>query len=595
MNLNEPEFMSQERLWELLLELEQARNWERELRQESETLLEGLKVLALSNRSENVFPRLLQVLQVYLGFERAWVLLAHSDEQMCVMAFSEEADWNQPLSLAHWPIGRFFKRLIKGKPSVVYDVLQIPEWQHLPSEFLAEIGSALHIPLPGLQQTALLIAVHSQKSVFGPRHLSLAGHLSFLASQALRQLEFQQELQRLNQELELRVLERTQELEMANRALNQAARLKDEFLANMSHELRTPLTAVLGLTELISREILGPLTPKQSKSLGTIQESGKHLLSLINDVLDLAKIEAGKTELLLEPVNLQELGSSVVEMVHQLAENKHIRVSFSCQPFDLQAYFDVQKLRQVLLNLLSNAIKFTPEEGQVELKIEENKLSHAVIFSVKDTGIGIAEADRERLFQPFVQIDRGLSRRYGGTGLGLTLVKKIADLHGGCIQVESQPGQGSLFQLILPGDKTVSHPVLKCELAEKSEKAKILVVDDHLANLDLFSEYLQFLGYQTVLAHGGADALDLLKKDLPALILTDIQMPEMSGLELIEKIKAQDHLLKIPIVALTSLNMPWEKSAIMKSGADFYLSKPVDLKVLQQILNSYLENNLGER
>ena len=594
MTPSEMPFIETERLRELLLELERARNWERVLRLESDTLLDGLKVLTLSESFVSTFPRLLQVLQSAFEFEQACVLVLRQAGQLELAAFHTGSQMELAFP-KQWQVGRFFERVFNGKPIAAYDVSEIPEWKEHDLSFLAQVGSALHVPLKGLEQKALLIATHSQKGFFSARHLSLAKRLALLASQALRQQEMQQALQRLNQELEVRVLERTLELQEANQSLLEAAQLKDEFLANMSHELRTPLSAVLGMTELISREVLGPLTPKQAKSLSTIQESGKHLLTLINDILDLAKIQAGKVDLNLEPICLQELGATALGMVQQLAANKRIQLGFSCLPFDLQTHLDQAKIKQALINLLSNAIKFTPEEGSVQLTIEQKFPFEEIVLAVRDTGIGICEEDQERLFQPFVQIDRGLNRRYGGTGLGLTLVKHIVELHGGKVLVSSRPGQGSLFGLILPFNQKKNKFSCQESLNFKDKDSKIsnnsviLVVDDHPSNLDLFSEYLHFLGYSTLLAQSGKDALEILEKQIPDLILTDIQMPEMNGLELIRILRKHDLWHSLPIVALTSLSMPWEKEKIIESGASFYLCKPVDLKVLEQILTSLLK------
>ncbi|MBT9546976.1 MAG: response regulator [Candidatus Sericytochromatia bacterium] len=586
--------MENERLRELLLELERARNWERLLRLESDTLLDGLKVLTLSESFETTFPRLLQVLQAAFEFEQACVLVLKQEGHLELAAFHTGSQTELEFP-KQWQVGRFFERVFNGKPIAAFDVLEIQEWKEHDSSFLARVGSALHVPLKGLSQKALLIATHSQKGYFGARHLSLAKRLALLASQALRQQEMRQALQRMNQELEVRVLERTLELQEANQSLLEAAQLKDEFLANMSHELRTPLSAVLGMTELISREVLGPLTPKQVRSLSTIQESGKHLLTLINDILDLAKIQAGKVDLNLEPICLQELGTSALNLVQQLAENKRIQLGFSCLPFDLQTQLDQTKMKQALINLLSNAIKFTPEEGFVHLTIEQKSPLDEIILAVKDTGIGICEADQGRLFQPFVQIDKGLTRRYGGTGLGLTLVKHIVELHGGKVLVSSHPGQGSVFSLVLPINQIKNNSFNQDNLnfssrdSGLSNRPVILIVDDHPSNLDLFSEYLHFLGYQTLLAQSGKEALEIMEKQTPDLILTDIQMPEMNGFEFIRILRQNDFWRYLPIVALTSLSMPWEKEKIIESGASFYLCKPVDLTVLKQILTSLLK------
>ena len=249
-------------------------------------------------------------------------------------------------------------------------------------------------------------------------------------------------------------------LQQSNQILAKATRLKDEFLANMSHELRTPLNAVLGMTEALQDEVYGEINPKQRHCLDTVEYSGRHLLSLINDILDLSKIEADKIELTLVPVQIEALCSMSLTFIKQFAQQKNI--ALRCQlPSSLPAIKgDERRLRQVLINLLNNAVKFTPEGGTVTLKVTLDTdpdtetltpiTGDRLRITVEDTGIGIAPEDITKLFQPFVQIDSALNRRYDGTGLGLALVKKIVELHGGTVGVTSQPQVGSCFFVSLP-------------------------------------------------------------------------------------------------------------------------------------------------
>lgn len=249
-------------------------------------------------------------------------------------------------------------------------------------------------------------------------------------------------------EAELRLKQLNQELIKANR-------LKDEFLAMMSHELRTPLNAILGMTEILQEEIYGEINTQQEKSLETIEISGKHLLSLINDILDVAKIEAGKVTFNLQNVAVNSLCESSLTLINPLAQKKQIQLKMVL-PFDLpKINVDENRIRQVLLNLLNNAVKFTPDYGQITLEViypslSADQSSNHLRFAVKDTGIGIASEDKEKLFKPFVQIDGALSRQYEGTGLGLVLVKKIVELHGGKVEISSEVGVGSCFTVDLP-------------------------------------------------------------------------------------------------------------------------------------------------
>jgi len=241
-----------------------------------------------------------------------------------------------------------------------------------------------------------------------------------------------------------------EELEIINTQLVRATRLKDEFLASMSHELRTPLNSILGFSEALLDEVYGELTPKQAKSLKSIEKSGRHLLELINDILDLAKIESGKVELQIAPTSIPHLCQSSLVLVQQLAEHKNIQLSLQVAEGLREIAVDERRMRQVLINLLSNAVKFTPEGGSVSLEVHEEESTSTINFSVIDTGIGIAEEDMDKLFQSFVQIDSSLSRRYAGTGLGLALVKKTVELHKGVVTVESELEQGSCFTVKIP-------------------------------------------------------------------------------------------------------------------------------------------------
>lgn len=247
-----------------------------------------------------------------------------------------------------------------------------------------------------------------------------------------------------------RVAERTAELQQANNELQSAAKAKDEFLASMSHELRTPLNTVLTLAELLEMEAAGPLTPQQHKHLQTLRSNGNHLLDLINDILDLSKLQAKKLTVECSPVQVEDVCQASLSIVAPQAERKRIAVSLLLDPAAAVMRADGQRTRQILINLLSNAIKFTPEEGRIGLKVAADAARGRLCFTVWDTGIGIAAADFERLFEPFVQLETGLARHYAGTGLGLPLAVELARLQGGGIEVQSEVGQGSEFTFWLP-------------------------------------------------------------------------------------------------------------------------------------------------
>jgi signal transduction histidine kinase len=242
-------------------------------------------------------------------------------------------------------------------------------------------------------------------------------------------------------------------LELSNQELLHATRLKDEFLATMSHELRTPLNAIIGMSEGLQEEVFGSLNEDQLKWVAMTESSGRHLLSLINDILDVSKIAAGKLELEIGSVNLQALCDSSLDFVKQQAANKQITIQSNILVDLVSIHVDERRIRQVLINLLSNAVKFTPVNGKINLRVllqsqDQDELN--LCFEVADTGIGISLADQSKLFQPFIQIDSKFNRQYTGTGLGLAIVKQVTELHSGTVSLRSQLGQGSCFAIHLP-------------------------------------------------------------------------------------------------------------------------------------------------
>jgi PAS domain S-box-containing protein len=417
--------------------------------------------------------------------------------------------------------------------------------------------------------------------------------LQIFANRTSAELERIQALEALQQErasLAQRVTERTAELTAANAELARAARLKNEFLANMSHELRTPLNAILGMTEVLQEEIYGLLNQQQTKSLHTIEESGRHLLSLINDILDLAKIEAGKVKLEISPVSAEGIANACLRFIKELALKKHLKTSMTFDYAVTIIQADERYLKQILLNLLSNAIKFTPKRGAVNLEIRGNAEQGVVDFIVSDTGIGIAEEDMKHLFKPFMQLDSGLNRAHEGTGLGLSLVYRLTEMHGGSVSVESELGKGSRFTISLPWQHNLDEllaaeePTARLQATPSilvhQQGTVILLVDDNPTIIETLCDYLEAKGYQVIAAHNGIQAIDKTKEIFPDIILMDIQMPGMDGLEAMRRIRADVEVAEIPIIALTAKALPGDKEQCLEAGANDYLSKPVSFKGL---------------
>ncbi len=406
-----------------------------------------------------------------------------------------------------------------------------------------------------------------------------------------------------------------EQLIRTNEELIRATRLKDEFLANMSHELRTPLTAILGMSEVLQKELLGSVNERQQKALGAIRKGGRHLLELINDILDLSKISSGKMELDLNPISVQNVCDSSLVYVKQQAFQKHVEVYSNIAPNVGNILADERRIRQVLINLLINAVKFTPNGGRVSLLVSvgcgdtwegeakvpdlfKNQNLPMLLLQVADTGIGIDPKDMPRLFQPFVQLDSGLNRQYEGTGLGLVMVRQIAELHDGQVTVESVLGEGSYFTVALPyeiAQPTLRSPDLIAPFALPTTKSKdaiaplILLAEDNEANIQTFMAYLSPYEYRVILAKNGESAVAMATAHQPDIILMDIQMPVIDGLQAIRLIRSDDKLATVPIIALTARAMQGDQERCLEAGANQYLSKPVGLEELVGVIGQFLE------
>jgi CheY-like chemotaxis protein len=381
--------------------------------------------------------------------------------------------------------------------------------------------------------------------------------------------------------------------------MKRAMRMKDEFLANMSHELRTPLNAILGLSESLLEQTPGPVNEKQHKYLGTINESGRHLLELINDILDLAKIESGQIKLDPGRVNIDTVCETSLRMIKQLAQKKNQTVQVEIEKDIGQVWADERRLKQMMVNLLSNAVKFTPEGGQLGLKVGVNYLEAQLLISIWDHGIGIREEDLKRLFQPFVQLDSSLSRESSGTGLGLALVAEMARLHGGSVSVSSQPGQGSQFTILLPWDPAVKADTLdKLKVTGKvpifknniEDKRTILLVEDTDSVVLMLRDYLELSGYQVEVARDGLEGVSKSIALRPDLILMDVQMPGLDGLDATRRIRKEPGLKSTPIIALTALAMPSDRERCYEAGMNDYFSKPINLRELVKTMERHLSN-----
>ena len=393
----------------------------------------------------------------------------------------------------------------------------------------------------------------------------------------------------LNETLEERVARRSEELESVNAELEKAARAKDAFLASMSHELRTPLTGILGAAELLRVGAHGPLNAAQLRTLRTLEDAGRHLLSLLADLLDLAKIGAERLSLRADACVLADVCESALSMVRNEAQRKGIALALRAPDTSVRFGADARRVRQVLVNLLSNAVKFTPGGGTVELTAHGDADTGLVRLEVKDSGPGIAAEDLPKLFQPFTQLDTRLSREHAGTGLGLALVRSLTELHGGRVEVESTPGKGSVFRVTLPWRPpsvrgSGAHRVLDAEpfpAPDGAAAARVLLVEDDDANRTILGEFLRTRGFVVEEAASGTEALDRVAASRPDLVVLDIQLPGMDGLEVLARLRAGGSASP-PVLALTALAMAGDRERILAAGADAYLAKPAPLAALER-------------
>lgn len=405
------------------------------------------------------------------------------------------------------------------------------------------------------------------------------------------------ELQTSTHELEVEIIhrKRTQdELLTAKQAAEQASRAKSAFLANMSHELRTPLNAIIGYSEMLEEEVQDSGKISNVRDLQKIQGAGKHLLALINDVLDLSKIEAGKMQLHVELFEIQDMIEEIVTtLTPAIAKNEN---AFQLRmPKEIGTMRgDVTKVRQILLNLLSNACKFT-DHGRISLDVHRLHTAGQdwIRFRVVDTGIGISAEQQENLFQEFTQADISIARKYGGTGLGLAISHRFVQMMKGRILVESASGQGSVFTVDLPVQAAVeqSETLQPGETfsSEASPEVKtgddtILVIDDDMAVRDLMSRSLTKLGFRVVAAAGGEEGLRLAKQLRPLVITLDVIMPDWDGWTVLNKLKADADLAEIPVIMVTIVD---NEAMGLDLGASSYLVKPVDRERLATLIEKH--------
>ena len=406
---------------------------------------------------------------------------------------------------------------------------------------------------------------------------------------------------------ELKLIERA--LQQKNVEVEEASRMKSEFLANMSHELRTPLNAIMGFSEVLRDGLLGEMTAQQRGLIGNIFSGGEHLLALINDILDLSKVEAGKMTLDLEPVQVSSLFVNSLSIIREKATTRRIRLSMDAAEDLGSIQADARKVKQIIYNLLSNAVKFTHEGGHVTLRVgrvpraevgrssgpwmartfplADNEFADFLKISVTDSGIGISPEGLERLFTPFSQIDSGLARKFEGTGLGLAMVKLLAELHGGAVGVESAVGQGSCFTAWLPLREpervtlASANPPAAPRIDAMEGAPTALVVEDDFKSAELIRLHLEAEGFKVLHAASAETALVLAVQQPLSLLTVDIMLPNMDGWEFIGHIKQVPALMHIPVVIISVVA---DRNRGFALGASAIMQKPISRQALSESL-----------
>ncbi|MBH8572521.1 PAS domain S-box protein [Nostocaceae cyanobacterium CENA369] len=378
-------------------------------------------------------------------------------------------------------------------------------------------------------------------------------------------------------------------LRTSQAAAEAGSRAKSEFLATMSHELRTPLNAIMGLSQLLQQEIVGSLNEKQKEYISCIYGSGEHLLAVINDILDLSKVEAGKEELSFIPLSVPELCGYVLSTVRDRAVEKGLLLDSKIDPKAEICMADARRIKQMLVNLLSNAVKFTPS-GRVSLEVK--KVPEGINFIVSDTGIGIDSNQFQFLFEPFKQLDSRLNRQYEGTGLGLALTRKLARLHGGDVTFVSTLGEGSEFTLFLPNRVDSKDEEDKAVISSSisTTKKRILLVEQEENTGIFLQDYLEIIGYQVDWLKNGNSFLEKVRTLKPDLIFLDGDLAgNISSWNLLKQLKEKPKLQNLPVV-ITSANQPdLQELSSLQISANEYLLKPIRIAKLEKMLKQYLK------
>ncbi|MBI5888255.1 MAG: MCP four helix bundle domain-containing protein [Deltaproteobacteria bacterium] len=583
-----------------------------EHRKKIDRLLLEYKGMGLSKDREEIYSRLQESMGFYWGIHAKVMALSregHRDGALGIITMEGNKSFTESIST--------LGKLIKNEKDTAYDAYQESDFfarfiigvtfaftlaaiivaaglwlaliRAIVRPILAIEESAKKVGEGDLRERAPVMTddeIGSLALQFNRMADSLENHYATLEKKVEKRTE---QLKDANDEL----MKKKYELESANIGLQEANRMKSQFLANVSHELRTPLNSIIGFSELLEERAFGELNERQTQYIDFIHSSGEHLLQLINDILDLSKIEAGRVELAKEVFSISEVLTELLGLIRPIAHKKGIEIGIKTVPASPRLLADKAKFKQIMINLLSNAVKFNVDKGSVSVdweiieepgRIDPNRY---VVFKVKDTGIGIRDEDRVKLFKEFEQIDSSITREHGGTGLGLVLTKRLVEMHGGRIWFDSEPGKGSVFCVKLPqGTDEIDLPAARSEVTltaspqASAARRGVLLAGEGADINRLLEIYLSGAAYDVEIA---ADGFDLLKKaaaQRPFAVVMGITIPKMDGWAALKDLKSNPHTSDIPVIIISSID---DKQHGMDLGAFDYLEKPVNR---EKLLNS---------
>ena len=480
--------------------------------------------------------------------------------------------------------------LLKGQPVLLENIHEHDVWERLHSlnQEMAKISKATSLIVVPLKVKDKIIGSLMVDRVQGPSltrdDLDVMATVATQVAISLDNTDAYHQIEELNLGLEKRVEERTSELQQAYEELQELDRLKSQFLAHVSHELRSPLTSIKGFAENILAGVTGAITEKQERCLERIRANSNRLARMISDLLDRARLEAGKMEVILGEVPIALLAKECVDELTPQAAEKQQSLTLDCQDDQLTVHADADKISQILINLIVNAIKYTPYEGSIRVKLSRLD-AHCARLTVEDTGEGISEKDLQNLFQPFFRVNRQHKSNVKGLGLGLSIVKQLIDLHHGSISVESELGKGTTFHVDLPLESTTR---VERELHTENGR-RILVVDDDPDILELVADRLEGDGYHVQPAKTGQDALSALQQTVYDGVILDIGLPDIDGAKILEAIRQKyPHL---PVVMVTASEAKERAMAAMKWGANAYLLKPFDPAQFKYVTGQWFNRN----